>query len=99
MSEEVTTEVTKPRRKAAAAVKGPAVETPKPKAQIYARAKYNHKPSEGDITVLVPRLLAPLAVQAATHNRTLADGTIGIRTEQDAEGDWTVLATLELHNL
>jgi hypothetical protein len=95
MSEEVAT--TKRTRRVGP--KGPAVETPKPKAEIYAKAKYNHKPSDGDLTALLPRLLPALSLQAQAHARTLADGSIVITTTEDAEGDWTVLSTLELQNL
>jgi hypothetical protein len=96
MSEEVTE--AKPRRKAAAP-KGPAVETPKPKAEIYAKARYNHKPTDGDLAGLTPRLLQPLALQAQTHGRTLADGTITITVTQEPDGNWDVFSTLELKNL
>jgi len=95
MSEEVATV----KRTRKAAPKGPAVETPKPKAQIYAKARFNHKPTDGDIQALTPRLLQPLAVQAASHSLTLADGVIGIRTIQDKDGNYEVLATLELVTL
>jgi hypothetical protein len=95
MSEEVTTK----RTRKAAAPKGPAVETPKPKAEMYAKARYNHKPTDGDLTAIIPRLLPPLALQAANHQRTLADGTIVLTVKQDAEGNYDVLAVLELANL
>ena len=95
MSEEVTTA----KRTRKAAPKGPAVETPKPKAQMYAKARYNHKPADGDIQALAPRLLHPLALQAANHGLTLADGVIGIRTTKDADGNYEVMATLELVSL
>lgn len=98
MSEEVTTAPKRARK--AVAPKGPAVETPKPKAQIYAKARYNHKPSNGDIQALTPRLLEPLALQAAAHGLTLADGLIALRTTHDAgTGNYEVMATLELVTL
>lgn len=96
---EENTEATTTKRTRKQAPKGPAVETPKPKAQIYAKARYNHKPTDGDIQALAPRLLQPLAVQAVANGRTLADGVIGIRTTQDADGNYEVMATLELVSL
>jgi hypothetical protein len=90
--EEVTT--AKPRRKQAP--KGPAVETPKPKAQMYAKARYHHKPSNGDISAVAPRLLDALAIQAANQGLHLADGVIGFRTTENGEGNYEVLSTLEL---
>jgi hypothetical protein len=93
MSEEVTTA----KRTRKAAPKGPSVETPKPKAQLYAKARYHHSPSNGDIQAVTPRLLEALALQAATGpQRYLADGVIAIRTTDNGDGTHQVMATLEL---
>ena len=89
MTEEVTKTARRPKAAPKAEQPAPAPEQPEPTA--YAAVFYNHKPSNGDLQVIVPRLLEALAPQL--KGADLADAALIVSTKKGEDGNWQVLVT------
>ena len=87
MTEEVTKTARRP--KATPKAEQPAPEAPEPTA--YAAVFYNHKPSNGDLQTIIPRLLEALAPQL--KGADLADAALIVSTKKGEDGNWQVLVT------
>jgi hypothetical protein len=87
---EATEEVTTKRvmRPKAAAKPAPAAYQPQP--VLTAAVVVNHKPNNGDLQAVTPRLLETLGIKAQQYGKTLADAAILVRTVRDSDGNWVI---------